>query len=294
MPIKGQQFRAIAGFNFLNFKVDKVDVDKLNKGKDDNLLPSHADAPGLYEKYQDWGLISEDEANGGFIPLLKAGLVYDTRTNKANAMKGIWAEAFLLGAPEFLGSESGFLKLNITHRQYFTLIQNDLSFAYRLSYQGTLSGKTPFYYQPQIATSVMKGAASQGLGGRSTLRGIRRNRVVGDGMVYGNAELRWKAVRFNFLKNKWYLGVNGFMDAGQVVQKIEVQDIIQPLSSSIPMSPEMLNYFDFNNEDKLHVSYGLGLRVSMNENFIIAFDYGRAVDPQDGESGIYIGLNYLF
>jgi hypothetical protein len=42
------------------------------------------------------------------------------------------------------------------------------------------------------------------------------------------------------------------------------------------------------------VSYGLGLRIAMNQNFIIAVDYGRATDSRDGSSGFYIGLNYLF
>jgi hypothetical protein len=32
----------------------------------------------------------------------------------------------------------------------------------------------------------------------------------------------------------------------------------------------------------------------MNENFVIAVDYGRALNKQDGKSGMYIGLNYLF
>ncbi len=300
IPLIGKSFRAIAGFNLLNFNIDKVDVDKLNKGKDENLLPSHEQVPGLYQMYEEWGLISEKEADGGFVPLLKAGVVYDTRDNQPNPMKGVWTEAFILGAPSFLGAESSFLKLNLTHRQYFTILKNDLSFAYRLGYQGTISGHTPFYYQPQIATSVMKGARSEGLGGGRTMRGIRRNRVVGDGFAYGNAELRWKAVHFNFINQKWYLGINGFVDAGQVVQKLDVESVLRengvipPLESSVIWDQDVKNYFNFQEAEKLHVSYGLGLRISMNQNFIIAIDYGQAVDPQDGDSGIYIGLNYLF
>jgi hypothetical protein len=44
----------------------------------------------------------------------------------------------------------------------------------------------------------------------------------------------------------------------------------------------------------MHYSFGVGLRVAMNENFIIRCDYGMAADERDGDSGIYIGLNYLF
>ena len=32
----------------------------------------------------------------------------------------------------------------------------------------------------------------------------------------------------------------------------------------------------------------------MNQNFIVSCDYGRAMDPRDGKSGVYIGLNFLF
>jgi hypothetical protein len=32
----------------------------------------------------------------------------------------------------------------------------------------------------------------------------------------------------------------------------------------------------------------------MNYNFILALDYGLTLDDQDGASGIYIGLNYIF
>lgn len=104
--LAGDKLKWTAGFNMLNFKIAKVDIDKLNKGKDEaDKLPTHSEQPGLYQKYQDWGIITEEEANGGFIPALKAGLVYDSRDNKPNPMKGIWTEAVVEGAPEFLGAE---------------------------------------------------------------------------------------------------------------------------------------------------------------------------------------------
>jgi hypothetical protein len=280
------KLRWISGFNFLNFNISSVDLDKLNKGKDsDELLP---DVDGLFEKYQQWGAISAEEANGGFVPTFKAGLVFDTRDNKPNPMKGIWTEAVIVLSPEILGAESSFSKLSLTHRQYFTLIPDDLSFAYRLNYQTTLSGDVPFYYQYQVITSIMKGATSEGLGGAKTLRGIIRNRVVGDGYFLGNAEIRWKFTRFQFINNNFYLGLNTFADVGKVTEKIGALDQLRVMSS-IPQE----DYFDWDAE-KLHTSYGLGLRIAMNENFIIAIDYGLAANKQDGDSGFYMGLNYLF
>lgn len=280
----GEKLKWAAGVNLLNFKIGSVDLEKLNKGKEgDEVLP---DVDGLYEKYQEWNIISPEEADGGFLPELKAGLVYDTRDNRPNPMKGIWTEAVLVGAPEFLGAESGFAKLSLTHRQYFTLIPKDLSLAYRLAYQTTISGHAPFYYQTQVIVSELKGAVSEGLGGAKSLRGIRRNSIVGDGFFYGNVEARWKFARFQFINNNFYLGLNGFMDFGQVTKKIDVT----PENEFVPQ-PE--NYFD-QGAEKMHFSYGAGLRIAMNQNFVIAVDYGLAADERDGDSGLYIGLNYLF
>jgi hypothetical protein len=287
--LSGDKWLWAAGINFLNFKVDPVNVSKLNKGKEgDDILP---DVPGLYQKYQDWGIISDEEADGGFVPTFKAGLVFDSRDNKPNPMKGIWTEAVIVAAPEFLGGESSFAKISFTHRQYFTLIPDDLSFAYRLGYQTTIAGDVPFYYQSQLITSVMKGALSEGLGGAKSLRGVWRNRIVGDGYVYGNAELRWKFARFRFINNNFYLGLNGFVDFGKVTKEIEINTNNINTEDIFPST--LTDYFN-SDAEKLHASYGAGLRIVMNENFIIAIDYGLAGDKQDGSSGMYIGLNYLF
>jgi outer membrane protein assembly factor BamA len=200
-------------------------------------------------------------------------------------MKGIWTEAVLEAAPKFLGAESSFVKLSLIHRQYFTLVPKNLSFVYRLAYQQTVAGHTPFYYQSQVITSVLTGALSEGLGGAKTMRGVLRNRVVGDGFFYGNAEMRWKVVRFQWIKNNFYLGLNAFTDFGKVTKKI---DIPKNIVASLPAE-----YYKADAE-KFHYSYGAGLRIVMNENFVIAADYGMTPNVQDGTSGIYIGLNYLF
>lgn len=284
----GDHFRWISGFNLQNFRIGSVNLVKLNKGKKgDDVLPN---VDGLYEKYQQWGVISAKEANGGFVPTIKAGAVYDSRDNRPNPMKGVWTEAVVEGAPEFLGAESSFLKLSVIHREYFTLVPEKLSFVYRIAYQSTLAGKTPFYYQSQVITSVLTGALSEGLGGAKTLRGVLRNRVVGDGFVYGNTELRWKVTRFNWINNNFYIGLNAFADFGKVTKKIPTQFKYTGATGYYSVDPEYNNP----NGEKMHFSFGSGLRIVMNENFVIAADYGMATDKQDGTSGMYIGLNYLF
>lgn len=281
--LTGNNFRWLAGVNFLNFKVGPVDLEKLNKGKkNDEQLP---DVPGLYDRYLQWGIVPEEEADGGFVPAIKTGIVYDSRDNRPNPMKGIWTEAVVEGVPDFFGAESAFTKLSLTHRQYFTIIPKDLSLAYRLNYQTTISGHTPFYYQTQVLTSELKSATSEGLGGASTLRGIWRNRVVGDGYFLGNIEARWKFARFQFINNNFYLGLNGFMDFGRVTKRIDV--------NTEEIEVPQYNYFR-DDAEAIHYSYGAGLRIAMNQNFIVKIDYGIAADERDGDSGIYIGLNYLF
>ena len=287
--ISSDRFRWIAGMNFQKFKIGSVNIDKLNKGKSlDDKLPTTTEVPGLYEKYQQWGIINPEVANGGFVPTFKAGLVWDTRDNRPNPMKGIWSEAMVEASPKILGAESSFIQLCLIHRQYFTLIPKNLSFAYRFGYQTTVSGNVPFYYRSQMITSVLTGDVSEGMGGNKTLRGVRRNRVVGDGIVYGNAELRWKFVRFNLINNNFYLALSSFTDIGKVTKKVDVESIIAPMSSI-----HTNDYFRWGAE-KMHYSYGAGLHIVMNENFIIAIDYGLAADTQDGTSGLYMGLNYLF
>ncbi len=284
--LAGDKLKWAAGVNILNFKIRPVDIEKLNEGKEgDELLP---DIEGLYDKYVRVGIIDQDEADGGFVPELKAGLVYDTRDNRPNPMKGMWTEAVIIGAPTFLGAESSFAKLSLTHRQYFTIIPDDLSLAYRLAYQTTIGGHVPFYYQTQVITSVMKGATSEGLGGAKSMRGIRRNRVVGDGFFYGNIEARWKFARFRFINNNFYLGLNGFFDFGQVTKKIDVN---YPATYK---NEDSLDDYLNPGAEKMHYSYGGGLRIVMNQNFIIAIDYGMAASNDDGDTGLYIGLNYLF
>ena len=279
-----------AGLSIQNFKVKELNVDKFNKGKDPE-DPKYLDPnePTLYEYYRNSGLLTDEEADGGWITGIKGGLSYDSRDQRACPMDGIWAETGIEVVPEFLGSESTFGKFYFTWRQYFTLKENDLSLVYRLGFQQTLFGEVPFYYQGQVIVSELRGALSEGLGGSKTIRGLLRNRVIGDGFAYGNAELRWKMVRFKFINQNWYLGTNYFFDAGMVTSPIEVD--VTDLENYLEGSAD--DYY-IGGKDKLHMAAGLGLKVVMNENFLISADIGKALKEQDGDMEFYIGLNYLF
>ena len=284
------------GLSIQQFRPGVLDVTKFNKGKESSdpkyLNPEQKT---LYEYYTESGLVNADEAEGGWITGLKGGVSYDSRDQRACPMEGIWAETGLEVSPGFLGTGGTFGKFYLTWRQYFTLKEQDLSFAYRVGYQQTLFGDVPFYYQGQVIVSELRGASSEGLGGSKTLRGILRNRVVGNGIAYANAELRWKMVRFRFINQNFYIGTNYFVDAGLVTDPIKIdrdafeKDYLDKLSDPEPLS----NYLT-EGKDKPHVAAGLGLKIAMNENFIISADIGKALKEQDGNLEFYIGLNYLF
>ena len=141
---------------------------------------------------------------------------------------------------------------------------------------------------------MLTGATSEGLGGSSTLRGVLRNRVVGDAFILGNIELRWKPVYFSFLKQDCYLGLNGFFDFGRVTKGIELPDNLENTFNSYFEGSENFNDFFKPGEEKLHLSAGTSIMLAMNQNFVIAVDIGKAFNAQDGNIGFSIGLNYLF
>ncbi len=285
--LRGDKLKWIAGISFYNFNIGSVDIEKLNEGQDeDQMLPSLDDQPGLYEKYKEWGVIPEEEAEGGFVNYIKLGLIYDTRDQQACPMSGVWTDAVLMMAPSFTGNKFDHIRVGISHRQYFTLIKDDMSVAYRVGYQQTIQGKTPFFLQNYMLGTFQPSALYEGLGSDRSIRGLLRNRVVGDGITFGNVELRWKFVRFKFIKQNFYLAINTFMDGGLVVKPIDTD------LSKVPEDEHDL-YFD-QDKDKLHLSYGAGLKVAMNENFVISADYGIAMDKRDGSNRLYIGLNYIF
>ncbi len=290
--LAGDYIKWSAGFAFQHFSNSSVDIDKLNKGKD-VLLPSVDSVPGIFERYQHLGLISANEADGGWVNTIKAGVEWDNRDNRPNPMKGIWTELGIEVAPSFMGNDWGFSKFYIIHRQYFTLIENDLSFVYRLNYQTTLTGDVPFFYQSQAITSMLTGATNEGLGGSSTMRGVVKNRVIGDAYILGNFELRWKPVYFILFNQDIYIGLDLFYDIGMITNAIDLPGDIETTFNSYYPTDNFTDYFK-PGEEKLHQCVGLSIMPVMNQNFVIAIDIGKALDKQDGNIGFSMGLNYLF
>ncbi len=283
--IKGKKLRWLGGVGHFGSKIATVDIQKLNRGKDSsNLLPN---TELLYDKYVKWGVIPENQRNGGNNTFLKMGAVYDTRDNEANPNKGIWSEVVIYTAPGFMGNNISFTKLLLTHRQYFTIFPEKLTFAYRLSYQTKIAGEIPFYLLPYAIDSK---STNSGLGGARTLRGILRNRVVGDGLAFGNFELRSRHFKRKIYGQNFYLGLSIFTDMGIVTSPYKFK---KPDLTATGITQQDIDNLNYANES-LHITYGFGFRFVINSNFIIAADYGIAINKDDGAKGLYIGLNYLF
>ena len=53
-------------------------------------------------------------------------------------------------------------------------------------------------------------------------------------------------------------------------------------------------FIDINKADGFHGTAGAGLRFIMNQNFIVAFEYARCFNKQDGNGAFYINTGFLF
>ncbi len=214
-------------------------------------------------------LLREDyvgrEIPHGWSNHLRMGLVWDTRDRETGPRAGAWTELLVTVVPEFLGSETGYLRWTFADRQYFPM-GDRLTFANRFLVQN-IDGVAPFYDQYVVQSSFK---SQEGLGGAKTLRGIPRNRYVGKGMFLWNAELRWRTYDFEMLGRPLHLVLSGFVDSGRVWEDgLEWESLVSDL----------------------HTGVGGGVRVGVGENFVVSVDMGHS---GEASAPFYIGLGYLF
>lgn len=248
--------------------------------------PSGTDAqPTLYQRYITEGLIGADESRGGDILQIKTGMIYDSRNRECDPTQGIQAEAILAASPDLI-NKKGYhhLKLTALFRHYLPLYREHLTLAYRLGYQSTLAGKAPFYLQSNINTLYMQQSYSEGLGGLSTLRGVLRNRVVGDGIAWLNTEIRYRFFHFPLFKQNWYMVLNPFFDAGRIVR------FYRKSSQTASSDP----YIYDGSRERLHLTAGFGGKMVMNQNFVLSLEWGKALDRRDGTTGLGLNMSFLF
>ncbi len=274
-----------AGFGYYNIFTDNVNLEGYN-GENT-----------LYQLYRNVGLIRDNEAHGGNVLQLKAGLVYDTRDHDSDPTRGLNIEATLVGAPDIIDRE-GYSNLGFTFvgSHYVPVWKDKLTFAYRLGVQTNLVGEIPYYFVNNLNTLFFRKVYTEGLGGNASVRGINRNGVVGNGMAWLNTEFRWRIVNFRFINQNFHIALNPFFDMGQVIQPYRLEEQKEAYRKSLVYGAvNGPNCFYSGDEEKLHATAGCGLKIVMNRNFVISVEMARALDNRDGQKlWNNIGFNYLF
>jgi hypothetical protein len=295
-------FKWAAGIGLLAYWTGSVNISMINKGKKEkNKLPT--DIEGLYEKYVKWDIIQEDEAKGGIHPYLRSGLVYDSRNKKSNASKGIYADAFFTYTAGF-GKSSPFnnLKFNAVYQHYVPVYKDDITFAYRVGTQLLVAGKSPFYMDNYLNMLYYQRVLYEALGGGNSVRGLIRNRVTADGFGYATAEFRLKVWKFKIAKQNFYLAFNPFCDFGIALQtkklneeKIRATIMVKDPGFDLDNLKDYI-LFDKKKAYQPHFGAGVGMKIAMNENFILSVDWAVPLNKQDNHSlaNIYVKMGYLF
>lgn len=305
-----------AGIGVLGYLIGDCDVAMLNGKKhpyseDANGKPTDHKAmnpseEGLFAKYQRWGLMSAAEAHGGWHPYVRAGLTYDTRDARSNPSRGIYTDAFFTYTAAF-GEQAheGFnnLRFNFNFRHYVPVYGNRVVFAYRLGTQNVIAGRSPFYLNTYQNTLFIQRVMYEALGGGNSLRGVMRNRALSNGYAFANIEFRLRVVDFDLIRQHFFIALNPFFDMGMITQPYALDE--ENLRSQIKADGEVVDdYFHFGTASRIyypHMAAGLGLKIGMNENFILSFDWAAALnntsnsDNPDGKiSNFYVKMGYLF
>ena len=240
----------------------------------------------LYQLYKDWGILN-DTGENQFVSAVKAGLMYDSRNVQNNPTKGIWAEAHAIVAPKWLGSSMNSFKLSATYRQYVPIVSDKLVFAYRFAYQGFLGKNTPWYLMP-FYSNMGYTRDFDAIGGYRTTRGLMLDRVQGLHTGFYNIELRYRFIDFQLANQNIAFALSGFTDGAHVFKGYD-------LTNRTGAHKELYKkYIDTSRKDGLHATAGAGLRFIMNQNFIVAFEYARCFNKQDGNGAFYINTGFLF
>ena len=141
----------------------------------------------------------------------------------------------------------------------------------------------PFY------TNMGPKADNDGFGGYRTVRGLMLNRVQGQDVGFYNAELRWRFIDFKFLKQNIAFAISGFTDGAHVFKGYDMENKTGKYMDLYKQ------FVDVNRKsDGFHGSAGAGLRFIMNQNFIVALEYARCFNKQDGNGAFYINTGFLF
>ena len=251
----------------------------------------------LYQYYVNAGAIGREEMYGGHILELRGGFVFDSRDIEAAPNRGINADVFLNGAPDFTRSGHAYLRLCANFSQFLRIPvgfirAGDPVFAYHLGYQHTW-GDAPFYTQQNIPQLVPRRVLSEGLGGSTTIRGLYDNRIIADGFAWANLELRIKLFKFQLFHQDFYLATNPFFDFGMITKPYRLE---QMYLATLDLASTQANEEMRHRAQTFVMSPGIGLKLAWNENFILSVELAHCLKPagMGGNLWLNISTNYSF
>ena len=318
-----------AGLGVLGYIIDDCDINMLNGKNEYDPTLDHQKAlnpnePLLYDKYKQWGLIGADEAKGGWHPYARVGITYDTRDKRQGPNKGIYTDAFFTYSAAFnaaYGNQAtagyNHLQFNFTFRHYIPCYYdkngiNRITFAYRIGTQNLIAGRSPFYMNNYLNSLFIQRVYYEGLGGGNSVRGMMANRILANGFAYANVEFRFRVVNFDIGRQHFYIGLNPFFDLGVITQPYDLNELVERhtngqyqdlLASMTACGDDYDTYFDTKDKNAWwpHMCAGIGLKVGMNENFVLSADWGIPVNQapynkQDNAkwANFYVKMGYLF
>jgi len=278
--LKNDNLFLFTGINLNYYSISSTDLSKLSvKPSSDSI--NYAPTT-LFQKQIDLGHIKEYEKKGGLVPQFSLGIVYDSRDVSINTRNGIWFDTYLIASTK-TRQNKGFTKHILTARFFKTYKPLKTTFYFRFSSQQKITGEIPFYHIPFFTDTRIN---QDGLGGAYNLRGISRNRIVADGFLMTNIELRKEFFNFKLLKQNWTIDFSGFSDMAYItLEHAQNRTAIE--------SPEYFKYFAYSKQ-AINYTYGLGMYLIYNANNIIAVNYGISPNKNFGNNGLYISASLMF
>ena len=315
-----------AGIGLLGYLIDDCNINMINGKREYDPTKENWEQKALnpneellYDKYKTWGLIGEDEKKGGWHPYVRGGITYDTRDKRQGPNKGIYTDLFLTYSAAFNAgygqqASAGYnhLQLNFTFRHYVPCYRdkngiNRITFAYRLGIQNLIAGRSPFYMNNYMNTLFIQRVYYEGLGGGNSVRGMMANRILANGFAFANVEFRFRIVNFDIGRQHFFVGLNPFFDLGIITQPYNLDELVTrhtngaftTLQASMTAAGDnYADYFITNQSDiyRPHMTAGVGLKIGMNENFVLSADWGMPIDRQDNAkyANFYVKMGYLF
>jgi hypothetical protein len=220
---------------------------------------SAADPGNLYSERLD-----EEQ---GFLLVPQVGIVADTRDFESAPTSGYWVESSVRGATRYIGSEFDYFGFNATGRFYIPLIKDGMLVSATRAAVDGIVGDVPIREMAEMGGSQIYNFG----GGLNAGRGVRQRRYIGRLKGLFQEELRFRFLRVKPLGVPVDFTLLGFTD---IMFVAEDWDSLDEWGRPIP-------------------SFGGGLRLAFDDNFIIRLDTGfSAVEGYN--PSIYIDLNNLF